>query len=77
MSIIETDGLRALREPHAKHVEGKLWELRLQGRDLIARSLYVTSVGQRLVIVRTFIKKTQATPRREIELALARANLVR
>ena len=59
-SRIETVGLERLREPHAKHVEGKLWELRMFGRDGIARSLYVAQVGQRVVILRTFVKKTQS-----------------
>lgn len=71
-SRIETVGLERLHEPHAKHVEGKLWELRMSGRDGIARSLYVAQVGQRVVILRTFVKKTQKLPRREIATALAR-----
>ncbi|WP_337993407.1 MULTISPECIES: type II toxin-antitoxin system RelE/ParE family toxin [unclassified Bradyrhizobium] len=54
--------------------EGKLWELRLTGRDGIARALYVTAIGRRVVVLRAFMKKTQKTPRTEIELALRRAN---
>jgi hypothetical protein len=34
----------------------------------------MTAVGRRVVVVRAFIKKTQKTPRAEIELALARAD---
>lgn len=75
--LIEAHGLRAMREPYAKHLEGKLWELRLKGRSGIARSLYVTVVERRVVVVRTFVKKTQKTPRREIELALVRAREIR
>ena len=66
-------GLESVRGPHVRHLEGKLWEMRLSGRDGIARALYVTAIGQRVVIVRVFIKKTQAAPRSEIELALRRA----
>lgn len=69
-------GLESLSEPHVKHVEGKLWELRLTGRDGIARALYVTAVGRKVVVVRAFVKKTQKTPRAEIELALRRAKEV-
>lgn len=69
---IETQGLDRLREPDAKQVEDKLWELRMSGRDRIARSLYVARSGRRVVILRTFIKKTQKLPRREIETALRR-----
>jgi len=50
-----------------------LWEMRMKGRDGISRALYVTAVGKRVVVVRTFIKKTEKTPGREIELALKRA----
>lgn len=71
--LIREHGIAAMREPHAKHLEGSLWELRLKGRSGIARSLYVTVTGRRVVVVRTFVKKTQKTPRREIDLALARA----
>ncbi|MGY4429290.1 phage-related protein [Bradyrhizobium sp. F1.13.1] len=56
-----------------KHLEGKLWELRLAGRDGIARALNVTAIGRRVIVVRAFVKKTQKTPRAEIELALRRA----
>ncbi len=66
-------GLESLSEPHVKHLEGKLWELRLAGRDGIARALYVTAVGRKIVVVRAFVKKTQKTPRAEIKLALRRA----
>jgi phage-related protein len=70
---IRLAGLNSLREPHVRHLEGKLWEMRLSGRDGIARTLYVTAVGRRVIVVRAFIKKTQATPRSEIEIALRRA----
>ncbi|MGH8428331.1 MAG: type II toxin-antitoxin system RelE/ParE family toxin [Gammaproteobacteria bacterium] len=43
----------------------------------ISRALYVTARGQRVVIVRVFVKKTEKTPRHEITLALGRAKSVR
>ena len=74
--LIEANGLEKVHEPYIKHLEGPLWEMRLRGRDGIARAAYVTAIGQRVVIVRVFTKKTQKTPRREIELALKRAKEV-
>lgn len=65
-------GLSAMRQPYARHLSGKLWELRLKGRDGIARSIYVTASGQRVIVLRTFVKKTEKTPPREIDIALAR-----
>jgi phage-related protein len=75
--MIERLGLSAMREPYIKHLQGKLWEMRMTGRDGIARAIYVTASGQRVVIVRVFRKKTQKTPRGEIELALKRAEQVK
>jgi phage-related protein len=75
--IFRDHGLLAMREPYAKHLSGKLWELRLKGRDGIARSIYVTASGQRVIVLRTFIKKTEKTPPREIDIALARMKEIR
>ena len=66
-------GLENLREPQVKHLQDKLWEIRLTGRDGIARALYVTATGKRIVVLRVFIKKTRKMPRAEIDLALRRA----
>ncbi len=71
--LIEAKGLDRVREPYVKHLEGPLWEIRMRGRDGISRALYVTARGRRAVVVRVFVKKTQKTPRREINLALERA----
>ncbi len=75
--LIEKLGLDRVGEPHVRHVEGPLWEMRLKGRAGISRALYVTASGSRVVIVRVFVKKTERAPRREIDLALSRAKLVR
>lgn len=71
--IITQEGFEMLGVQYLKHLEGKLWEMRLKGRDGIARALYVTVTGKRVIVVRAFVKKTQKTPRTEIELALHRA----
>ena len=75
--LIEEFGLERVREPHVKHVRGPLWEMRMKGKDGISRAIYVTTSGRRVVVVRVFVKKTQATPTREINLALQRAKEVR
>jgi phage-related protein len=74
--FIEAVGLPNVHEPHVKHLEGPLWEMRMKGRDGISRAIYVTATEKRVVIMRVFVKKTQKTPRREIELALARTKEV-
>ena len=75
--LIEEFGLEHVREPHVKHLRGSLWEMRMKGRDGISRALYVTAVRRRVVVVRVFIKKTQKTPSREIDVALKRAREIR
>lgn len=70
---IEATGLETLPPTAVKHLEGKLWELRMIGRDGIARAIYVTASGKRVVVVRVFVKKTQKTPGRELDLARTRA----
>lgn len=72
IELLQTHGPQQVREPYVKPVEGKLWEMRLKGRAGIARALYFAQVGRRLCVVRVFVKKTQKTPRAEIELALRR-----
>ena len=71
--MIREFGLERMREPHVKHLQGLIWEMRMRGRDGISRALYVTAVGRRVIIVLVFVKKTQKTPSREIDLALSRS----
>ncbi len=73
VGLILLFGLDRVREPYIKHLEGRIWEMRLKGRDGIARVLDLTVIGRRIIVLRAFIKTTQKTPRREIELALERA----
>jgi len=74
--LIQEFGLERVREPHVKHLQGPLWEMRMNGKDGISRAIYVTASGQRVVVVRVFVKKTQKTPRREIDLAFERTKEV-
>lgn len=74
--LIETLGLERIGMPHVRPLQGRLWEMRMTGRDGIARAIYVAARPRRVVVVRAFVKKTQKTPRREIELALDRAKRI-
>lgn len=71
--LIQEHGLEQVREPYVRHLEKGLWEIRMKGRDGISRALYVVVKPKRIVVVRVFVKKTQKTPRKEIKLALNRA----
>ncbi len=75
--VIEQAGFEALPPGSVKHLDEKLWELRVSGRDGIARAIYLTVVGRRVVILHVFVKKSQKTPPRELELARRRAKEVK
>lgn len=70
--LIESHGLENLGMPYVRHLKDKLWEIRGKGKSGVARALYVTVVGKRLVILRVFVKKTQKTPPDEVALASSR-----
>lgn len=58
-----------LPEPYAKHLGGKLWELRWHiGSDQL-RVLYSTVTGKIVLLLSGFSKKTPKTPPGEIDLA--------
>ncbi|MBN9051779.1 MAG: type II toxin-antitoxin system RelE/ParE family toxin [Rhizobiales bacterium] len=72
IGLIEQFGFSGLPRDSVKHLDDKLWELRITGRDGISRAIYVTASGRRVIILRAFVKKTQKTPARELEIARQR-----
>jgi phage-related protein/DNA-binding XRE family transcriptional regulator len=66
VELIKAKGLDQVREPYVKHLDGKLWEMRMIGRDGIARAIYIAASGQRVVVLHAFVKKTEKTPRRRV-----------
>ena len=69
--LIEEFGLD-LRMPHSRAMGGGLFELRPKGREGIARVFYCTQVGKKIIVLHSFIKKTNETPKRELEIARKR-----
>ncbi|MFO1225448.1 type II toxin-antitoxin system RelE/ParE family toxin [Roseateles sp.] len=61
-----------LGEPHTKAMGNGLFELRLKGAEGIARVFYCAVVERRIVMLHSFVKKTQKTPLRELEVAASR-----
>ena len=72
MEMVENVGLDQIHEPHVKHLDGKLWELRAKAPEGIARGIYVALTGRRVVVLHVFAKKTQKTPKAALELAYER-----
>ncbi len=61
-----------LGEPYSKAMGNGLFELRIKGAEGIARVFFCTQVGKRIVILHSFIKKSQKTPRAELAIATQR-----
>jgi phage-related protein len=61
-----------LGAPHTKAMGEGLFEMRLKGAEGIARVMYCTLIGQRIVVLHSFIKKTDKTPKQDLALALKR-----
>ncbi len=66
-----------LRLPHSRSMGDGLFELRPRGRSGIGRAFYCFAVGRRVVVVHSFIKKTEQTPDKELEIARRRVKQVR
>jgi len=57
---------------HTKAMGRGLFELRLKGAEGIARVFYCTLIGKRIVMLHSFVKKSQRTPKQELEIAQSR-----
>ena len=72
--MLEKFGIN-LTEPYVKPIEGDkykgLWELRIQQGNNISRIFYFLSIENTFVLLHGFLKKSQKTPKRELNLALA------
>ena len=66
-----------LRMPHSKAMGSGLFELRPKSPEGIARVFYCTQVGQTIVVLHSFVKKTQKTPNCELEIAIRRLKEVK
>ncbi len=58
--------------PHTRAMGDGLFELRLKAAEGIARVFYCTLVGRKIVILHQFVKKTEKTPQKELQLARRR-----
>lgn len=65
IELLKQNGTEGLTENYVKHLDGDIWEL----RPLRDRILFVCVVGGQYVLLHQFVKKTQKTPKREIEKA--------
>ncbi len=58
--------------PHTRFIEKGLIELRIKGKEGIARVFYCTLVEKKIMMLHLFIKKSNKTPKKEIQIAKKR-----
>ena len=58
-----------IKKSLSKHLEDGIFELRTAFARRIARSVYFYQKGAKIILTHGFIKKTEKTPRKEIERA--------
>jgi phage-related protein len=66
-----------LRMPRSRALGNGLFELRPRGREVRGRALYCYLDGERVVVLHAFVKKTRATPERDLRIARRRMKEVR
>jgi len=63
--------------PHTKSMNDGLFELRLKSKEGIARVFYCTQVEKNIIMLHSFVKKSQKTPKHELTIALNRLQEVK
>ena len=76
--LLEEQGSETVGMPYVRLLSGadSLWEIRMRGKDGIARAIYAKAPEQRLVVIHAFQKKAQKTPKTALETARKRAKEV-
>ena len=66
--LLEARG-NTMGEPYTKSLKDGLFEIRIKSDEGIARSIYCYEIGKKIIILLTFVKKTQKTPKSILNLA--------
>lgn len=69
LNILQQFGIN-LREPHSKPIKNGMFELRIKLGSDISRIFYFFYIGNKIILTNGFIKKTNKTPKSEIDKAL-------
>ncbi len=70
--MLQEFGPNNVKAPHCKPLGNKLWEIRMKGKPGIARAIYVIAKHKRIIVLHVFVKKTQKTPKKAIDIAKER-----
>jgi phage-related protein len=76
VKLIEQHG-ENLKMPHSRAMGSGLFELRPKGKEGIGRVFYCTQIDQQIVVLHSFVKKTNNTPIADLQLAQKRLKEVK
>ena len=63
--------------PHTRAMGNGLFELRLRAKEGIARVFFCTIVNRKIVMLHSFVKKSQQTPKRDLDIAIQRMRKIK
>jgi len=63
--------------PHTKAIDKGLFELRVKSKEGIARVFFCTKIGKKIIMLHSYVKKSQKIPKREFKIAVSRINEVK
>ena len=69
IDLLESNG-PDLRFPHSRYLSNGIFELRAKQGNDISRVMYFFYAGSKAILTNGFVKKSQKTPRQELELAI-------
>ncbi|KKT13375.1 MAG: Phage-related protein [Candidatus Falkowbacteria bacterium GW2011_GWF2_43_32] len=72
--LVENGGY--LDEPYSRHIQGKIRELRVDFSNNHYRIFYFTFIGKTIILLHAFLKKTDKTPIKEMNMALSNYNKI-
>ena len=62
--------------PHIRPIEGGLFELRVKSKEGIARVFFCTKIGKKIIMLHSYVKKSQKIPKKELKIAQTRMSEV-
>ena len=62
--------------PHTKPIESSLFELRVKSKEGVARIFFCTKIDKKIIMLHSFIKKSQKIPKKELSIAKSRMSEV-
>jgi phage-related protein len=63
--------------PHTKAIDRGIFELRVKSKEGIARVFFCTKIRKKIIMLHSYIKKSQKIPKRELKIAVSRMNEVK